>query len=281
VLAWLPLRLVHGLADGIGVLLYCFPTRMKTSTLLNLRACFPELPEENIRRLARTSLRHTAKTALEMGKAWLWPMDKTLAMIRSIDGEAVFDAALRNPRGTIVLAPHLGNWEVFGYYVTEKAPTTFLYQPPRDAAMDDLLKIGRSKGRAKLAPTNRQGVADLLKALHRGEMVGILPDQQPPPESGEFAPFFGVPALTMTLVSKLVARTGAGVISGFAQRLPGGEGFKLVMLEADPLVHDPDLDRSLLGLNRSVEACVLKAPEQYQWEYKRFKRRPDGSAFYP
>ena len=279
--SWLPLPVVHFIAGIFGRLLYWLPGRMKTTTLLNLQACYPQSSAAELESLARQSLQHTAMTALEMGKAWLWPMDKTLAMIQSIEGEAIFERAKANPRGTIVLAPHLGNWEVFGYYVTEQVTTTFLYQPPRDPAMAELIRIGRSKGKARLAATNRSGVAELLKALQRGEMVGILPDQQPPPESGEYAAFFGVPALTMTLVAKLVARTGAGVISGVAVRLPRGQGFRVVFLEADPLVHDPMLERSLLGLNRSVEACVALAPEQYQWEYKRFKRRPDGSAFYP
>lgn len=278
--AALPLPVVHVLARGVGTVMSILPTRMTTTTRRNLQRCFPELNPDQLRRLTRESLQHTAMTALEMGKAWLWPMDRTLALVRAVEGDDIFQAARHGHQGTIVLAPHLGNWEVFGYHITEQATTTFLYQPPRDRSMDALLKLARGKGRAKLAATNRQGVAELLKALKNGEMVGILPDQQPPPESGRYAPFFGIPALTMTLVAKLVERTQCRVIAGFAKRLPHGQGFEVVFLDADPAVYAAELDDALMGLNRTVEACVRLAPAQYQWEYKRYKRQPDGQPFY-
>lgn len=278
--ASLPLRMVHGIARFYGSCASRFPSRARTTTLLNLQTCFPDASTQDIARLARLSLQHTAMTALEMGKAWLWPLDRTLGMIREIEGQEVLNDAVADARGTLVLAPHLGNWEVFGFYITEQAPTTFMYQPPRNAALDRLIKSARSRGHASLAPTNRQGVAQLLKALKSGEWVGVLPDQEPPPESGVFAPFFGVPALSMTLVAKLVGRTGARVICGFAMRLPHGKGFKLIFHRADPQIYAEDLVTAVTGLNRTVESCVRLAIEQYQWEYKRFKRRPDGSRFY-
>ena len=120
----------------------------------------------------------------------------------------------------------------------------------------------------------------VLKALQRGEMVGVLPDQVPNDEGGEFANFFGKQALTMTLVSKLAARSQARVFSGFLVRLPKGRGFKLIIREADQAIYDEDLLTSVRGLNKSVEDCVLMAVEQYQWEYKRFRRQPDGKKFY-
>ena len=118
------------------------------------------------------------------------------------------------------------------------------------------------------------------KALKRGEQIGILPDQEPKLEGGVFASFFSVQALTMTLVSGLIARTGAKVVCGYAERLPKGRGYGVHFKQVDPLIYDPDLKESVEGLNRSVEACVKQLTEQYQWEYKRFKRRPDGSRFY-
>jgi KDO2-lipid IV(A) lauroyltransferase len=119
-----------------------------------------------------------------------------------------------------------------------------------------------------------------LKALQSGEIIAVLPDQVPADESGMYAPFFGVPALTMTLVSKLTQRTGAKVFCGFAQRLPKGKGFKVVLQEANPAVFSNNLEESITGLNESVEHSVELAVAQYQWEYKRFRRQPDGEDFY-
>ncbi len=256
------------------------PTRMRKTTRQNLKLCFPDLDNEQLMLMIQQSLQHTAKTAMEMGKCWLWPIEEILNMIVEIDGEEVLNEARSAGKGVIILAPHLGNWEVFGYYISEQNPSTFLYQPSKIEYFDKMIKSARSRGKTFLAPTNRQGVAQLLKALKKGEQVGILPDQEPTQEGGEFATFFGVPAFTMTLVTRLVARTGARVICGYAERLPKGRGFKLHIKHADPMIYDADLKVSVEGLNRTVEDCVKQSVVQYQWEYKRFKRRLDGSRFY-
>lgn len=127
-----------------------------------------------------------------------------------------------------------------------------------------------------MVPTNQRGVAKLLQTLRQGEMVGILPDQEPPREAGVFAPFFSVPALSMQLVSRLINRTGARAVCGFARRLPLGKGFEIIFLPADEALYSEDVQTSVTGLNRSVESCIAQAPEQYQWEYKRFKTGPEG-----
>ena len=226
------------------------------------------------------SLQSTACTALEMGKAWVAPLQETLGLVKESEGMDAFNAALAAKKGVILLAPHLSNWEVFGFYTTNKAKAVFMYQPPKLAALDRLLKQIRARGGAKLAPTNRQGVAQLLKALQRGELVGILPDQVPTDGGGEFATFFNQPALTMTLVGKLLSRYKVPVFCGFAERLPRGGGFRVVMMEADAKIYSENLAESVQGLNNSVEKCVLRALPQYQWEYKRFRKQPDGSKFY-
>ena len=106
-------------------------------------------------------------------------------------------------------------------------------------------------------------------------MVGILPDQLPAPEGGDFAPFYGLPALTMTLVHSLIQRTGSLVVCGGAQRLDDG-GFKLFFNEAPTAIYSEDKIESLTALNQAVEQCAAAAPAQYQWEYKRFRKQPDG-----
>lgn len=215
-----------------------------------------------------------------MGIAWIAPIEKTLGLIISNEGYDKYRADVDGDRGVILLAPHLSNWEVFGFFASEGVAANFMYQPPRSNGLDRLLRQARSRNGVKMAPTNKRGVAQLLAALKNGEMVGILPDQVPADESGVFANFFEEPALTMTLVSKLVQRTGAKVYCGYARRLRRGEGFCAVFREADPAIYSSNLEESVQGLNNSVENAVLEAVSQYQWEYKRFRRRPDNSEFY-
>ena len=279
-LAFTPLPLLHGLARVGGWLTNALPSRAKSTTYKNLQTCFADKSEPEIAALAKDSLGHTVATALEMGKAWAQPVSWTIALVKEEDGYQEFLAAGESGKGVILLAPHLSNWEIFGFYACQDLASNFMYQPPRSAAMDRLLKEVRSRSGVQMAPTSRAGVAQVLAALKRGEMVGVLPDQVPADGSGEFAPFFGEPAYTMTLVSKLAQRTGAHVFCGFAQRLPGGRGFKAVFRRADETIYSSDIEVSLAGLNRSVEDCVQLAPAQYQWEYKRFRRRPDNQEFY-
>lgn len=217
---------------------------------------------------------------MEMGKSWLVPLTETMGLVTQSEGMDALNQAIVAGEGVILLAPHLSNWEVFGFYTADSTSSVFLYQPPKLAALDSLLQQTRSRGGIKLAPTNRQGVAQLLKSLHKGELVGVLPDQVPTDGGGLFAPFFGQQALTMTLVGKLLARKKVPVFCGYAERLPDAKGFKVVVLPADELIYSDDLAESVQGMNRSVEACVLRALPQYQWEYKRFRRQPDGHKFY-
>lgn len=278
--ARLPLRFLYGLASIWGSLLFLLPNRAKDTTLKNLRACFPSLKEEEISKLAKGSLASTARTAMEMGKSWLLPYEQTCSLVTETEGFEKFREVAAQKKGIILLAPHLSNWEIFGLYTCIGLESTFLYQPPKLPALDRLLQQTRSRGGIKLAPTDRKGVAQLLKALQAGELVGVLPDQVPNDEGGIFADFFGEKALTMTLVSKLTARSEARVFCGFVKRLPKGKGFKLIIREADQKIYSEDLATSVLGLNQTVEQCVVMAIEQYQWEYKRFRRRQDGAKFY-
>lgn len=272
--------MLHRIGMGWGNLLYWIPTRARQTTRRNLKACFPEKTDSEIALLTRMSLQSTACTAMEMGKSWLVPLTETIGLVKESEGMQAFNQAVAANEGVILLAPHLSNWEVFGFFTADKVASIFMYQPPKLPALDALLKQTRSRSGIRLAPTNRQGVAQLLKALQNGELVGVLPDQVPTEGGGLYAPFFGQQALTMTLVGKLLARKKVPVFCGFAERLPDAQGFRVIVLAADAQIYSDDLAESVQGLNRSVEACVMRALPQYQWEYKRFRRQPDGKKFY-
>ena len=255
------------------------PNRARETTLRNLQTCFPAKTPEEIHKLAKDSLFHTACNMLEMGRAWLRPIEHSLSRVVETDGLEEFRQAYDEGQGVILLAPHLSNWEVFGFFASEGLPSTFMYQPPSDPRVDQLLKRTRSRTGVRMAPTNRKGVTQVMRALGDGELVGILPDQVPADESGVFGQFFGQPAFTMTLVSRLAQRTGAAVICGFAMRLPG-RGFRAVFRRVEQSIYSDDLLQSVNAMNRSIEECISLAEGQYQWEYKRFRRQPDDSEFY-
>jgi KDO2-lipid IV(A) lauroyltransferase len=199
------------------------------------------------------------------------------AMLRSTEGLDLIDAARAQGKGVIVATPHLGAWEVVGLEISRRYPMATLYKSQGDER-DQLINTGRARFGARLAPSTQGGVRTLLQALRQREVVGILPDQDPPTGSGVFAPFFGVPAHTPVLVSRLARRTGAVVVFVYATRLAGGRGFTLHCLRAPEGIDSADEALAAAAVNRGVEQCVQRCPEQYWWGYKRFRRRPAGEA---
>ncbi|QOR38156.1 lysophospholipid acyltransferase family protein [Billgrantia diversa] len=259
------------LARLTGPLVHRFSRRERKVTEINLAEVFPQRSAAARRRLARESLTHSTATMLELGFAWMGEPQRVEASIQEIHGRELLDDARAEGRGVIVLAPHFGNWEVLNFWLSSHFPFTAMYEPPKIAELDPVIRRGRERMGASLVPTNPRGVAALLKALKRSEAVGILPDQEPNWGSGVFAPFYHRLAYTATLLPKLVARTDARVVTGVARRLPG-RGFAIHFLAADERVYAADETQSATGVNACVEEAIALDPAQYQWEYKRYRK---------
>lgn len=267
----LPLSWVRGLGTAIGRVMWWSNGRQAKVTRLNIELCFPELSAEERRHLARDSLAQTGQSGLELIKVWRQSNARTAAAIQSVRRRELYDAKLASDRGLLLLVPHLGNWEVVGLWCAQHREMTALYQPPKQALLEPMVKRARERMGNKLYPTDARGVRAVLKALKGKGITAILPDQEPDLEGGSYAPFFGIEALTMNLVHGLLTRTDCEVLMAFAQRVPGG--WDIVFKQADPDIGHADRDTAVAALNRSVESCVRSCPEQYQWEYKRFKKR--------
>lgn len=276
-LAMLSLPLAHAFGGVLGFMLAVLPNAARRISALNIALCFPELDASARARLLRRSLIETGKTMLEMGAMWRWDTSRLMAKVRAVSGLDIADAARRKGRGVIFVSPHLGAWEMVGLYISARVPMTTLYRPPRLAALEELSRSARARHGAHLVPTDASGVRALYQALRRGEAIGILPDQNPEPGSGVFAPFFGIPAYTMVLISRLARKTGASLILAYAERLPHGAGYHIHFREAPEHFAAADPEQAAVILNQMIETAVRDHPEQYQWSYKRFRIRPEGA----
>ena len=282
ILSWMPAVMRKIIAFLLSRLFVIFPIRAKTIAMINIPHCFPEMEEADQKRLLTSMFYHNLLTYMEMPSIWLGDSEKWANKFISADNEQLLFDLLAKKKGLIIAAPHLGNWEVGVLYLTRFAPVTVLYRPPRTKALETFMVSGRSGQGAKLVPTTAAGIKALYAALARGEMIAILPDQQPKKPGGGsvYAPFFGKPALTMTLISRLARKSGAPVVSGFAERVEGG--FQGHWAEVDSRVADQDEVVAATVLNKAIEDAVRIAPEQYQWAYKRFDLQPeDWPRIYP
>jgi Kdo2-lipid IVA lauroyltransferase/acyltransferase len=268
-LGLLPLRALHVLGSFVGQLLRWLPSRERRIATQNIAVCFPEASAAEQRQLLHQSLQQTAQSLLELPK--LWTMKAPTALIRQVHGQELLQAALAARRPIIFAAPHLGAWEALNLWLAEQTPLLILYRAPRIAWLESVLNRCRGRTRATPLRAEPQAVRALLKHLQAGGAVGILPDQKPKLGEGEYAPFFGIDTLTMTLLPKLAVRTNATVIFAYAERLPRAAGFAIHLRSAQPLVQDGTT------LNRNLESCARLLPAQYQWTYKRFSMQPEGS----
>jgi KDO2-lipid IV(A) lauroyltransferase len=270
----LSLKTSRNVGKMLGYCVYLARTRLYKTTLTNLQLCFPDLTLQQRKALALLSLKHTGMVLAESGPVWLWPVEKIMGEIQEVTGLELIQQAQDQGKGVILIGPHHGNWELMGLYLSTLGKCSQLYQAPKHKDLDALLYMARSRGSAKMYPANTKGVVAMLGALKNGEMVGILPDQIPGPNAGEFAPFFGNDAYTMTLISRLIQKTGAKAFLTYAKRTE--QGFSIVIREPDEKIYAQHMPTSLEGLNKTVELAAKDAPEQYQWEYKRFRYQPEG-----
>ena len=270
-LSW---RATQRLGSGLGRLAWRTPNRYRFDTLRNLEFCLPELDGAERERIARQSLVETCRSIAETGIMWHWPVERVLELERESSGEHLLDQGMEAGRGVLLLAPHIGNWEFLTHYLMRRHQLTGLYRKPRIEQLDELVRSARERGGATLLPATPRGLRAFYKALASGGLVAILPDQEPLKKHGAFAPFFHLPALTITLAAALLRRVPAKVIYGWAQR--GPEGFDVHFREAPPGLDDPENVRAATQLNKGVEACIRACPEQYIWSYRRFRTRPQA-----
>ncbi|MFQ6024813.1 MAG: lysophospholipid acyltransferase family protein [Acidiferrobacterales bacterium] len=273
-LALLPLRLNHGVGRLMSKLYLWIPNRRRTVGKTNIGLCYPERDEKWRRALLRECLTETSKAFTELGPLWYWDEKRLMELVPQVSGGEILEHARAKGAGLIILLPHSGSWEMANLYLSRHLHLTTLFRPPEMQALHGVMHFGRERMGARLVPTDVSGVRELYRVLRAGEAIAMLPDQEPPRGSGAFAPFFGVPAYTMRLISRLARKTGAPVVTVMAERLAAGKGYKLHCLPVSDAIYDADPVISATATNEAVQTCININPRQYLWTYKRFRHRP-------
>ena len=263
----LPLKINHSFGSFLGRLLYSFNSDAKNVSKQNLEICFPDLNQSDLQVLLKKVLIETGKNLTESGLIWNQSFKDNAKLIRNINGEHHLEQSTK----TILLVPHIGCWEITGRVLAEKRKITFMYRPLRSSKQNDYLFARRNQGNLSMASADKSGILKIQRALSSGELVGMLPDQDPGEEGGMMIPFFNKKANTMTLLAKLAKKQNAQVLMFWANRLDSGKGYDLNFEPVD-LDVDGDVIEARVGvMNKSIESLVRKMPEQYMWNYKRFK----------
>ncbi len=264
--------LLHALGAWLGWLGYALSPTYRHRFEAHVRQAGIE------RAAARAAIAEAGRMVMELPFLWLRPAERPLADFTRIEGAELVDQAHAQGRGLLLLTPHLGCFEICAQAYAERfaaqyGPITVLYRPAKQPWLKDVMEASRAREGLATAPASLAGVRQMIRALRRGEAVGLLPDQVPPQGQGEWAPFFGQSAYTMTLAARLAQQTGAVPLLIWGERLPHGRGY-VVRLQAMPEALPADAAaqaESAAIVNRAMEFLIRQRPQQYLWGYHRYK----------
>ena len=271
-LSFLPLSILHLLGAGLGRLTYWLSPTYRRHLRENLA-------QAGLAPALRGKVAaETGKQMLELARIWMRPLEEAVPLVVDVVGWAHVEAAQQAGKGIVFLTPHLGCFEITAQYLSSFGDITVLYRAPKSAVAQELILTGRKRAHLHLAPADLSGVRSLIKALKKGEMVGMLPDQAPKTGEGAWLKFFGRYAYTMTLAARLT-ETGAASLLTWGERLPGGRGYRVHFQPPQNPLAGSTVDRAQ-QINSEIELLIQQCPTQYLWGYNRYKR-PGGAELPP
>jgi len=278
-LPWLSrrsLRHLHALGGLMGWLAYLLSPSYRSRLKANATLAGVGAADR------RAAVADAGRLVTELPRLWLRPREQAIGDPVRWEGAELLEDLLARGRGLVLLTPHMGSFEVSAQAYAERfgarQPITVLYRPARQAWLRELEETARARPALATAPANLAGVRLMLRALKKGETVGLLPDQVPPEGQGVWSSFFGRRAYTMTLAARLVQQTGASLGMAWCERLPRGEGYVVHIIMQPESLPAPSTaaapggdDAAALAINRSMEALIRLKPTQYLWGYNRYK----------
>lgn len=273
-ISWLPLPLTRPLAWGFGTLLYWLHGARRRVVQINIDCCFSELSPRARRKIVKQHFRALGQTPFDSAIAW-WAPAWRLRRLARLHGREHFDRALRDKRNVILLAPHFLALDVGGIRVCMDTPIVSVFRHPKNLAIRLVMEHGRTCRGVRLVEYNKPFTA-LVRAVKAGQPLYYLPDQDPGRRNAVFAPFFGMPTATFSVLGRLAEMTDAVVIPCISVQRPWGLGYDITFFP--PLDNFPSGDAlaDTTRMNAEIEKAARRWPAQYFWVHKRFKTRPEG-----
>jgi KDO2-lipid IV(A) lauroyltransferase len=244
-----------------------------------IAAAFPELSKPDVVRIARAAYEHLGRTSIEAALLPSLGPDGVLSLFEGVDGWHVIERAIAAGRGLIVVTGHLGNWELAGAYVAARGiPVEAIARRMANPLFDRYLTETRSRIGMTIV-TDAEAVRRTPRALREGRLVAFLADQGVLGLASTFVPFFGRPAKTPRGPAVFALRLGVPIAFGVALRQPSGQyriSFTEIVVEPTG-DRERDVDAIVASYTRVLESWVRRAPEQYFWHHRRWRRQPPGT----
>ncbi len=274
-LARLPWGLQRRLGAGVGWLALRLFKERREAARTNLALCLPELDEAARDALLRDNFRDLGIGLFEFARAW-WGDAAPMRATASIEGLEVLQRVQAEGRGVLLVSGHFMTLEMCGRLLCDHVPLAGMYRKYRSPVMEWAVLRGRLRYASAMFGNSDTRAA--IRHLKRGGVLWYAPDQDMRGKDTVFAPFFGIPAATITATHQFARMTGCAVVPFFHRR----EGDRYLLRVGEPLAPFPSEDAAAdsAAVNAAIEAMVRQAPSQYLWLHRRFKRQPDGRSRY-
>lgn len=269
----LPLPWVRAVGAGLGWLLFALAVPRRRVALINLRMCFPDQTERELRALARRTFVNFAQAWLDRG--WLWNASASLLRERLQLTGALEE--LQGSEPVIIFAPHFVGLDAGWTALTEQLPRHFttIYTHQSNKVVNAWILMGRKRfGNARLFG-RADGVKTIVAALRQGDPLYLLPDMYFSSEESVFVPFYGIDAATVPSLSRFAKLGRAKVVPVMTRMTATGYQVQVMPAWQDFPTKDVVADTALM--NQRLQTYIDTMPDQYFWVHKRFKGLPPGT----
>jgi Kdo2-lipid IVA lauroyltransferase/acyltransferase len=272
----LPISLQLKLGKWLGTVVYHCSSKLRRITQVNIDLCFPELPTTERQKLIQKNFESLGIGLIETAMAWWLPNKRLQQCDIIIEGYEHVDAALALGKGIILLGPHYACLEMIGRLLGSRYPFAVMYRPHKNR----LISFLQTKFRARygIKQIARHRMRELLHNLNNNISIWYAYDVDGGEKRSVFVPFFGITTASLTAVSRIASLSGAAIVPISFYRIDNGFGYKIKLSKALDNFPGENFTEDAIRLNSYIEAAIREKPEQYIWQYKRFKTRPQGEA---
>jgi Kdo2-lipid IVA lauroyltransferase/acyltransferase len=277
---FLPFSVISAIGRALGRIVY-WSGQARTAGL-NINACFPNMPQAEREQLIKTHFAYLGESVMALGLLW-WASAQRIASLVQVEGAENY-LPFRGNKPVIGFAPHFVGVELGTIRLALDYDAAAIYSRQKDPYLNELLLKSRTRFKPITMIARQDGLRGALRALRDGLTLYVLPDMDMGRQDSVFVPFFGIPAATVPVLSRLAAVSRAVVIPAITRRRADGKGYVVKIYPAweNFPTNDPVADTR--RMNEFLEARILEMPEQYFWNHKRFRTRPDNASaksFYP
>ena len=267
-------------AAALGDGLWLVDRKHRRRALENLRASFPDMPEAELRRTARRSMRQFFALFVEV---MFTPRKMRLeSLARHVDLGSVGQTLallLDDRRGALLLTGHYGNWEVLGYVLALMGFETTSVARPLDNPHVNAFVLGVREAKGQRVVDKKGATAAATAVLESRGTLGLIADQDAG-KKGLFVDFFGRPASTYKSIGLLAMEYDVPVVIGYARRRDGRLEFEMGTSDViwpEDWKGQPDPLRYITQrYTTALQTFVTGDPGQYLWVHRRWKTRPRG-----